>query len=61
MFVGASQNTSLVISVWADIVYLQQLTYSKKTVMADRCFSLRPVSMLTGQRASKMGGTFSLQ
>ncbi len=34
---------------------------SKKTVMADCCFSLRAVFMLIGQRVSQMGRTFSLQ
>ncbi len=34
------------------------LTVYISPVMADRCFSLRAVFMLIGQRASQMGGTF---
>ncbi len=40
-------------------LYLQQLTYSKITVMRIRSFSLRAVFMLIGQRAVTNGLDFS--
>ncbi len=54
MFVYVSENTSL-----ASLVLTS--SYSKKTDMADCCFSLRAVIMLLEQRASQMGGDFSLR
>ncbi len=50
MSIGASQNTTLVLPLWR--------CHCISPVMTDRCFSLRPVSMLIGQRVSQMGGTF---
>ncbi len=56
MFVGASQSTTLVMPLWR----WHCINYSKKTVIVDCCFSRRAVSMLIRQRASQMGGDFSL-
>ncbi len=50
MSIGASQNTTLVLPLWR--------CHCISPVMTDRCFSLRPVSMLIGQSVSQMGGTF---
>ncbi len=52
MFISASQNNTCKASF--------VLTLYISPVMADYSFSLRAVFMLIGQRASQMGGTFSL-